>query len=80
MADQLKIETDEAGSSQLEGDGDSDQLVHQEVRPYRCSTCGKGFTQAANLRSHQLTHTGERHCLHCGKHFRLKLLCQTSTK
>ncbi|XP_073966496.1 zinc finger Y-chromosomal protein-like [Choristoneura fumiferana] len=36
-----------------------------------CETCGKGYTSFANLKTHQLRHTGERpfKCAQCPKSF-----------
>ena len=34
--------------------------VHSGERPFKCSTCSKGFTQLAHLQKHFLVHTGEK--------------------
>ncbi|KAJ8247726.1 hypothetical protein GJAV_G00249590 [Gymnothorax javanicus] len=39
--------------------------------PYTCTQCGKGFTQACNLKVHQRIHSGQglHLCSHCGRGF-----------
>lgn len=50
----------EAGSSQLDGEVDSDQADFEpEERQYRCSYCGKCYSHASSLYRHQQTHTGK---------------------
>lgn len=34
--------------------------VHTGERPYKCSHCGRGFTQSHAMKDHERTHTGER--------------------
>ncbi|GAB5354698.1 hypothetical protein AAMO2058_000141500 [Amorphochlora amoebiformis] len=43
-----------------------------DMRPYKCPTCGRGFTKRCNLKRHQQIHTGERpfKCSHCPRTFR----------
>lgn len=49
----------EAGSSQLDGEVDSDQAdLEADERQYRCSYCGKCYSHASSLYRHQQTHTG----------------------
>ncbi|XP_052131280.1 gastrula zinc finger protein XlCGF7.1-like, partial [Frankliniella occidentalis] len=45
--------------------------THTDDRPFRCLTCGKGFTRSTILRKHMMTHTGEKpyKCRTCGKRF-----------
>lgn len=48
----------EAGSSQLDGDVDSDQADFEpDERQYRCSFCGKCYSHASSLYRHQQTHS-----------------------
>ena len=44
---------------------------HASGRQHTCTECGKGFTEACDLRKHQMTHTGERlySSFECGKGF-----------
>lgn len=50
----------EAGSSQLDGDMDSDQADYEpDERQYRCSYCGKCYSHASSLYRHQQTHSGK---------------------
>ena len=50
----------EAGSSQLDGEVDSDQADFEpDERQYRCSYCGKCYSHASSLYRHQQTHTGK---------------------
>lgn len=50
----------EAGSSQLDGEVDSDQAEFEsDERQYRCSYCGKCYSHASSLYRHQQTHTGK---------------------
>uniref|UniRef100_A0A8C5PPV7 C2H2-type domain-containing protein n=1 Tax=Leptobrachium leishanense TaxID=445787 RepID=A0A8C5PPV7_9ANUR len=43
------------------------------TRPFKCSECGKRFTQSSDLAKHKMTHTGEKpfKCSECGKAFTL---------
>jgi len=34
--------------------------LHNDIRPYACDTCGRGFAQLGNLQKHMSVHTGER--------------------
>ncbi|XP_060618867.2 zinc finger protein with KRAB and SCAN domains 7-like [Anolis sagrei] len=46
--------------------------AHQTCRPsFKCSDCGKSFTEKRQLTCHQATHRGEKPfpCLECGKSF-----------
>lgn len=35
-------------------------ITHLETNPYECSQCKKSYRQAASLRTHMLTHTGDK--------------------
>ncbi|XP_069544651.1 zinc finger protein 483 [Brachyistius frenatus] len=50
----------EAGSSQLDGEADSDQADFEpDERQFRCSYCGKCYSHASSLYRHQQTHAGK---------------------
>ncbi|VDL18731.1 unnamed protein product [Hymenolepis diminuta] len=48
-------------------------------RPYRCTTCGRGFAVKAGLMQHLRTHTDERPypCPECGRAFKQKIQLTT---
>ncbi|XP_006139899.1 zinc finger protein 510 isoform X2 [Tupaia chinensis] len=50
------------------------QRIHSELKPYKCSECGKSFCQKGHLIQHHRTHTGEKpfECNECGKTFSQK--------
>uniref|UniRef100_A0AAZ3SDV7 C2H2-type domain-containing protein n=1 Tax=Oncorhynchus tshawytscha TaxID=74940 RepID=A0AAZ3SDV7_ONCTS len=45
--------------------------VHTDARPYKCTICGKGFTQVQYCKRHMDCHTSENtyFCTHCPKSF-----------
>ena len=54
--------------------GHADRLLRHGEKRYTCNVCGASFTQNADLKQHQLTHTDEMRCRcqYCGKLFRTK--------
>lgn len=46
--------------------------IDPELKPFLCSTCGKGFSKNSNLIQHERIHTGEKPypCTLCGSTFR----------
>jgi len=46
-------------------------VVHSRNRPFKCATCGKGFSQKSHVRTHQTVHTGVKAftCSICDKKF-----------
>ncbi|KAH8306367.1 hypothetical protein KR018_009300, partial [Drosophila ironensis] len=44
-----------------------ERVRHSNLRPYKCSECGKNFALSGKLRAHMLTHKGVRsfHCDSC---------------
>lgn len=47
------------------------QLIHNEIRPFQCEYCSKGFNQMGNLKKHIRMHTREKPylCSWCDKGF-----------
>ncbi|KAM3165258.1 Transcription factor IIIA [Lachancea thermotolerans] len=45
------------------------ETVHQGLKPFTCTECGRQFTRKTHLERHMFTHTAEKpfHCSHCGK-------------
>uniref|UniRef100_A0A1A8GI76 C2H2-type domain-containing protein n=1 Tax=Nothobranchius korthausae TaxID=1143690 RepID=A0A1A8GI76_9TELE len=64
-SDEEEVEEDqedlvEAGSSQLDGEVDSDEDDYEpDERQFRCTYCGKCYSHASSLYRHQQTHTGK---------------------
>lgn len=49
----------------------STRCISTQCKRYKCSTCGRAFHQASDLREHRRTHTGEKSltCRDCGRGF-----------
>uniref|UniRef100_A0AAR2JN46 C2H2-type domain-containing protein n=1 Tax=Pygocentrus nattereri TaxID=42514 RepID=A0AAR2JN46_PYGNA len=62
----------QTSSSALNSNTSHGHIQKRKERCYRCSDCGKRFTQLCHLKAHQYIHTGERpyQCLGCEKSFK----------